>query len=171
LTPQQAMYHFLSGYTAKVAGTERGVKEPTATFSACFGAPFLPLEPCVYAKLFGEKVSAHRSRVWLVNTGWTGGPFGSGRRISLPHTRAILAAALSGELDGARFRKDPLFNVEVPLTSPGVPPEILDPRSTWPSAASYDQKARELAALFAENFRQFEGNVPAEVRAAGPRKD
>jgi phosphoenolpyruvate carboxykinase (ATP) len=169
LTPEQAMYHFLSGYTAKLAGTERGVKEPSTTFSACFGAPFLALHPGVYAKLLGEKIARHRSRVWLLNTGWTGGPYGTGRRLPLSSTRAMLHAALSGALDQARYLPDPTFGLEVPVECPDVPRDLLVPRQTWPSPELYDQKARELAARFRENFRRFEGNVGSKVRAAGPK--
>jgi len=169
LTPEQAMYHFLSGYTAKLAGTERGVKEPTTTFSACFGAPFLALHPGVYAKLLGEKIARHRSRAWLLNTGWTGGPYGTGKRMPLGSTRVMLQAALSGALDRARYLPEPVFGLEVPVECPDVPRDLLVPRNTWPSHELYDQKARELAARFRENFRRFEGNVTAEVRGAGPR--
>lgn len=168
LTPPQSMYHFLSGYTAKVAGTERGVTEPRATFSACFGAPFLPRHPVVYARMLGEKLRMHGSRVWLVNTGWTGGPFGVGRRIRLSHTRAMVRAALAGELDGVETAPDPVFGVEVPTTVPGVPPEVLRPRQTWDDAAAYDEQARELASMFAENFGEYEGDVEEAVRDAGP---
>src|SRR4051812_8566143 len=131
LTAEQAMYHFLSGYTAKVAGTERGVTEPAATFSACFGAPFLPLHPGVYARMLGERISRHKAKVWLVNTGWTGGPYGTGSRMKLAHTRAMLRAALSGSLDTAKFTKDPVFGFEVPTSVPDVPSAVLSPRGTW----------------------------------------
>jgi phosphoenolpyruvate carboxykinase (ATP) len=163
------MYHFLSGYTARVAGTEKGVTEPKVTFSTCFGAPFLPLNPNVYARMLGEKIARHQSRVWLVNTGWTGGPYGVGSRMRISHTRAMITAALSGELDKAQFRTDPIFNVDVPTTCPGVPESVLDPRSTWPDPKAYDQQASKLAAMFVENFKTFEADVAPTVKAAGPK--
>jgi phosphoenolpyruvate carboxykinase (ATP) len=169
LTPAQAMYHFLSGYTAKVAGTERGVTEPSATFSACFGAPFLPLHPGVYATMLGERIARHGARVWLVNTGWTGGPFGVGSRMKLPHTRAMVRAALSGALDGARFQPDPVFGIEVPAEVPGVPSEVLTPRATWADASAYDAQARKLTTMFRENFEQYRTAVSEDVAKAGPR--
>jgi phosphoenolpyruvate carboxykinase (ATP) len=169
LSSEQAMYHFLSGYTAKVAGTERGVTEPSATFSACFGAPFLPLHPGVYARMLGERIARHGARVWLVNTGWTGGAFGTGRRMRLAHTRAMVTAALSGALDGAAYRPDPVFGFEVPRAVPGVPAEVLDPRATWADAAAYDAQAARLAEMFRRNFAAFEGQVPRSVMEAGPR--
>ena len=169
LTPEGAMYHFLSGYTARVAGTEKGVTEPKATFSTCFGAPFLPLHPNVYATMLGEKIAAHQSRVWLVNTGWTGGPYGVGSRMKIGHTRAMITAALGGHLDKAHYQKHAMFNIDVPTSCPGVPGEVLDPRSTWKDKADYDAQARKLAAMFVENFTAFEKDVPASVREAGPR--
>ena len=168
LSAEQAMYHFLSGYTAKVAGTERGVTEPSATFSACFGAPFLPLPPGVYAKMLGERIARHGAKVWLVNTGWTGGPYGTGTRMKLAHTRAMVAAALAGSLDTASFRTDPVFGVEVPVAVPGVPGEVLTPRQTWADPAAYDAQARKLATMFRENFEQYRSQVPHTVAAAGP---
>jgi phosphoenolpyruvate carboxykinase (ATP) len=168
LSPEQAMYHFLSGYTAKVAGTERGVTEPKETFSACFGAPFLPLQPDVYAQMLGERLARHNVTCWLVNTGWTGGPFGVGERLSLPHTRAMVRAALAGRLDDVATRREPVFNLEVPTEIPDVPAELLDPRGTWSDPAEYDAQAARLAALFHKNFEQFAGRVPAPVREAGP---
>lgn len=169
LTREQAMYHFLSGYTAKVAGTERGITEPVAAFSACFGAPFLPLPPSVYARLLGEKLERHNTRCWLVNTGWTGGPFGEGVRMSLHHTRAMVHAALKGKLDDVPTRQDPIFGLHVPTHIRGVPEEILDPRRTWQDPAAYDAKAARLATMFKENFERYEGEVSAAVKAAGPR--
>lgn len=169
LSPDGAMYHFLSGYTARVAGTEKGVTEPKATFSTCFGAPFLPLNPNVYAKMLGERIATHRSRVWLVNTGWTGGPHGVGSRMRIAHTRAMITAALGGQLDRVQYQKHPIFNVEVPTSCPGVPQEVLDPRSTWKDKAAYDQQATKLAAMFVENFTAFEKDVAQSVREAGPR--
>jgi phosphoenolpyruvate carboxykinase (ATP) len=169
LTPEGAMYHFLSGYTAKVAGTEKGVTEPKATFSTCFGAPFLPLAPSRYARMLGEKIAKHRARVWLVNTGWTGGPYGVGKRMKIAHTRAMIAAALSGALDSATYDKDPVLNLDIPTSCPGVPSEVLKPRSTWPIGAEYDAAAARLAKMFADNFKTFEEGAGPQVVAAGPR--
>jgi len=169
LTPEQAMYHFMSGYTAKVAGTEKGVgSEPQATFSACFGAPFLPLHPTVYARLLGEKLEKHHAQAWLVNTGWTGGPYGVGQRMELSHTRAIVHAILDGVLDEAETRVDPFFGLYVPTRVPMVPDEVLDPRQTWENREEYDLKARELAGRFVDNFKQYEGEVAESTMAAGP---
>ncbi len=169
LSPEQAMYYFLSGYTSKLAGTERGLgKEPQATFSACFGAPFLPLPPATYARLLGEKIARHQVKVWLVNTGWTGGAYGQGERISLPYTRAMVRAALAGDLDDVPLRTDPYFGLQIPERCPGVPDEVLDPRQTWADKEAYDRQARMLADLFRENFATYEGEVTPEVRAAGP---
>ena len=167
LTPEQAMYHFLSGYTAKVAGTEAGVDEPMATFSACFGAPFLPLHPSRYAEMLGERIERHDATVWLVNTGWTGGPFGTGHRMELDHTRAMVREALDGRLDDASFTPHPIFGVFVPDHVPGVPDSVLDPRDTWDDPDAYDRKAAELARRFRENVESF-GEVPEEIVAAGP---
>ena len=169
LSPEGAMYHFLSGYTAKVAGTEKGVKDPSATFSTCFGAPFLPLSPNVYARGLGERIARHKARVWLVNTGWTGGPFGVGSRMRIAHTRAMIAAALSGALDNVIYQRHPIFNLEMPTSCPGVPPDVLDPRTTWNDTAAYDEQARKLAGMFVENFKTFAGDVDAAVVSAGPR--
>jgi phosphoenolpyruvate carboxykinase (ATP) len=169
LSPAAAMYHFLSGYTAKVAGTEKGVTEPRATFSTCFGAPFLPLAPSVYAQLLGEKIARHQAQVWLVNTGWSGGPFGVGSRIPIRFTRAMIHALLGGALDDVPYGVDPVFNLQVPQACPGVPAEILNPRSTWSDAAGYDAQAGRLARMFRDNFASFEGTVSADVLAAGPR--
>lgn len=168
LTPEQAMYHFLSGYTAKVAGTEAGIREPQATFSSCFGAPFLTLPPSVYAELLGKNIRQHRVSCWLINTGWSGGPYGVGQRMDISHTRAMLSAALSGELDRVSMQADPIFQVMVPQTCPGVPQAILRPENTWDDKDAYRQKAGELARAFRENFKQFESLVPDEVRRAGP---
>ena len=153
LTPAGAMYHFLSGYTAKVAGTEKGVTQPTATFSTCFGAPFLPLPPGVYARMLGEKISRHGSQVWLVNTGWTGGAYGTGSRVRISYTRAMIRAALSGALDHVGYEKDSVFNVDVPTSCPGVPAAVLTPKKTWASASAYDDQAAKLARMFAEKFQ------------------
>ncbi len=168
LTPEQAMYHFLSGYTAKVAGTERGVTEPKATFSACFGEPFMVRPPADYAKMLGERLEQSGARVFLVNTGWTGGPYGTGSRMKLAHTRRMLDAALSGDLDAAETRTDPHFGFAVPTSVEGVPSEILDPRQTWADAEAYDAKAAELARMFADNFRKYADGVSEAVRQAGP---
>ena len=170
LTREQAMFYFLSGYTAKVAGTEIGVTEPQATFSACFGAPFLPQPPAVYARMLGEKLDQHpHATVWLVNTGWTGGPFGEGHRMPIAATRALLRAALEEGLRSVEYRTDPVFGFEVPVDVPGVAPGLLDPRSTWVDRSAYDRKAAELARMFRDNFAQFEVTVDAAVSAAGPR--
>jgi phosphoenolpyruvate carboxykinase (ATP) len=168
LTPDGAMYHFLSGYTARVAGTEKGVTEPKATFSTCFGAPFLPLNPNVYATMLGEKIARHKARVWLVNTGWTGGPYGLGSRMKIVHTRAMITAALTGQLDSVAYQRNALFNLDVPTSCPGVPSFVLDPRSTWADQAHYDQQARALAGMFVENFKAFEQDVARSVKQAGP---
>ncbi|HBZ70164.1 MAG TPA: phosphoenolpyruvate carboxykinase (ATP) [Deltaproteobacteria bacterium] len=170
LNPAQAMYHFLSGYTAKLAGTERGVKEPTATFSPLFGAPFMALHPMVYADLFGQFVARHKVDCWLVNTGWTGGPYGEGNRLAIAHSRAVVRAALSGALSGASFETDPVFGFGVPRSCPGVPAAILSPRGTWSDTAAYDRQARALAERFSENFAQFADRASPEVRAAGPAR-
>jgi phosphoenolpyruvate carboxykinase (ATP) len=163
LTPEQAAYHFLSGYTAKVAGTERGITEPVATFSACFGAPFMPLHPTVYGRLLEERLRASGARVFLLNTGWTGGAYGVGKRIDIATTRRLLDATLSGELDAAPMRTEPLFGMEVPLRVEGVPPRALDPRANWADVGAYDATASKLQALFAENYRKFEAvQVAAE---------
>ncbi len=167
LSPEQAMYHFLSGYTAKVAGTERGLsKDPEATFSACFGAPFLPRSPQVYAELLGERVRKHQARCWLINTGWSGGGFGVGKRMSLPVTRAMVSAALRGQLDQVSYRPDPTFRIEVPVECPGVDSKLLNPRETWSDPAAYDRAARDLAGRFRQNFEKF--GIGGEIRAAEP---
>ena len=169
LTPEQAMYHFLSGYTAKLAGTERGVKEPQATFSTCFGAPFMALQPSVYANLLKEKLNKHKAQCWLVNTGWGGGPFGVGKRISIAHTRAIIRAILDGKLKDVATKPDPVFGLNIPESCDGVPKEILTPRNTWVNPEEYDMKAKDLASRFAKNFETFAPTVSKEVVAAGPR--
>lgn len=169
LTREQAMYYFISGYTAKLAGTEREVVEPVATFSPCFGAPFLALPPSYYAGVLAEKIDRHQPRVWLINTGWIGGPYGPGSRIKIPHTRAMLNAALSGALDGVEFETDPVFGFEVPRAVPSVPPELLAPRETWADREAYDRQAVSLARMFRENVQRFASDVPAAVVAAGPR--
>lgn len=170
LSREQAMYHFLAGYTAKVAGTERGVTEPKATFSACFGAPFLPRHPGTYAELLGRRLDAHpKVRVWLVNTGWTGGPYGIGSRMKLAYTRAMVRAALAGQLDDMAYSPDPVFGLQIPEAVPGVPAAVLKPRDTWQDQAAYDAKAAELAGLFRTNFARYADGVSAAVQAAGPR--
>jgi len=170
LTAEQAMYYFLSGYTSKLAGTEKGLgSEPQATFSACFGAPFLPLHPSVYARLLGEKLAKHQSKVWLVNTGWTGGPYGVGERMRLPYTRAMISAALRNELDDIPMTQDPYFGVAIPTAVPGVPAEILQPVQTWQDKSAYEIQVRALVARFRDNFKQFENEVSQEVIAAGPQ--
>jgi phosphoenolpyruvate carboxykinase (ATP) len=172
LTPDQAMYHFLSGYTARVAGTEIGVKEPEATFSTCFGAPFMPRHPSVYGNLLKERIARGAVDCWLVNTGWTGGGAGTGgtgTRMPIKATRALLNAALDGSLKTAEFRRDPYFGFMVPVTVPGVDPKILDPRSTWPDPQAYDAQAKKLVDMFVANFEQFEAHVEQGVREAAPR--
>jgi phosphoenolpyruvate carboxykinase (ATP) len=166
LTPAQAMYHFLSGFTSKVAGTERGVTEPQPTFSTCFGAPFMARRPEVYGNMLRDKIAARGATCWLVNTGWTGGAFGTGRRMPIAATRALLTAALDGSLRTARFRRDASFGFEVPVAVPGVDAALLDPRGTWSDPAAYDAQARKLVRMFADNFAQYEGHVGADVRAA-----
>ena len=169
LSPAAAMYHFLSGYTAKVAGTERGVTEPKATFSTCFGAPFMVWDPNVYAKLLGERIAKHQAKVWLVNTGWTGGAYGVGSRMKIAHTRAMIHAALSGALDQAGFVTDPVFNIDVPKSCPNVPADVLQPKNTWADKSGYDAQAKKLAKMFADNFKTFAATASEDVRNAGPR--
>jgi phosphoenolpyruvate carboxykinase (ATP) len=144
------------------------VTEPVATFSTCFGAPFLPLAPGYYARMLGEKIARHQARVWLVNTGWTGGPYGAGKRMKIAYTRAMIGAALSGALDTVEYERDPVFNLDVPRSCPGIPAEVLNPRSTWDNPAAYDVQAAKLARMFADNFKTFESDVADDVRAAGP---
>ena len=166
LTPAQAMYHFLSGFTSKVAGTEQGVTEPQPTFSTCFGAPFMPRRPEVYGKLLQEKIAKFGADCWLVNTGWTGGAYGTGKRMPIKATRALLTAALDGSLAGVAFRRDPNFGFEVPVSVPGVSDELLDPRRTWADGAAYDAQAKKLVAMFADNFGQYVPYIDDEVRQA-----
>ena len=165
LTPEQAMYHFLSGYTAKVAGTERGVQGTVATFSTCFGAPFMVHHPTVYAKLLGERIAQHKVDCWLVNTGWTGGGYGVGSRMKIAYTRAMLNAAIDGRLAGATFEKEPFFGLSIPTDVPDVPSDVLNPRNAWRDAAAYDAQAKKLAGLFAENFSRFEAHASPGVLA------
>ena len=169
LTPGQAMYQFISGYTAKVAGTELGVTEPKPTFSACFGAPFLPLHPGKYAKMLGEKMQQHNVNVWMINTGWTGGPYGVGSRMKLKYTRSMITAALEGKLDNVETEIHPVFGVAIPKECPEVPTEVLNPRNTWTDKDAYDEKAKYLAGLFIRNFEKYADGVTAETRAAAPK--
>jgi len=168
LTKEGAMYHFMSGYTSKLAGTERGIKEPKSVFSQCFGAPFMPRPASVYAKLLGEKINQHNTVVYLVNTGWSGGAYGVGKRIKIKYSRAMVTAAISGSLDIVKYRHDDLLNLDIPTEVEGVPSEILDPKHTWADKDSYDLSAKKLAQMFVENFRKFE-NVSDEIIAAGPK--
>lgn len=168
LTKEQAMYHFLSGYTSKLAGTERGVTEPEATFSTCFGAPFLPLRPSVYAKMLGEKIDRYQARVYLVNTGWSGGSYGIGKRMNLAYTRNMVTAAINGTIEQASFATDPIFGLWVPDQVEGVPSDVLNPRQTWQDKQAYDAKARDLAARFVKNFEKFT-DVADDIRNAGPK--
>jgi phosphoenolpyruvate carboxykinase (ATP) len=168
LTKEQAMYYFLSGYTAKLAGTERGVTEPQATFSACFGAVFLVWHPTKYAAMLGALLHEHRANVWLVNTGWSGGPYGVGKRMQLGYTRALVSAVLSGRLLDAPTRVDPIFGLNVPTEVEGVPSTVLDPRGTWSDGAAYDAQAKNLAEMFRKNFEKF-GDVDAAIAGAGPK--
>jgi phosphoenolpyruvate carboxykinase (ATP) len=168
LSPGQAMYQFISGYTAKVAGTEAGVTEPKSTFSACFGAPFFPLHPGKYAAMLGEKMKKHQVNVWMINTGWSGGPYGIGNRINLNYTRAMITAALKGALDGVSFEPHPVFGMQMPVSCPGVPAEILNPRSTWADTAAYDAKSKDLAVQFVKNFEKYASGVTGEILKAAP---
>ena len=169
LNPEQAMYYFLSGYTAKVAGTEKGIKEPQATFSICFGGPFMVHYPMVYAGLLGERLQTYQAKCWLVNTGWSGGPYGVGSRMKISYTRAMIDALLTGALDEVEYENDPVFGGRVPCSCPGVPPEVLKPRNTWDDKSAYDIQASKLAAMFVRNFEQFASGVPPEVLQAGPK--
>lgn len=169
LSPGQAMYHFISGYTAKVAGTEMGVTEPTLTFSACFGKAFLPLHPAKYAELLGKKLKEYKVNVWLVNTGWTGGAYGTGSRIKLSYTRSLITAALNGELEKVKFESLPVFKLQMPVSCPGIPAEILNPRNTWKDKDAYDAKANQLATSFVKNFEQYASAANEEITAAAPK--
>ena len=171
LTREQAAYHFISGYTAKLAGTEVGVKEPKATFSACFGAPFLPRHPGEYAAMLVERLERDDVPVWLVNTGWTGGPYGVGERMDIAHTRSMVRAVIDGALDDVPTRIDPNFGLAVPTSCPDVPAAFLDPRSTWPDPAAYDRMAAKLAAMFRDNFAAYADGVDPAVAAAGPGQE
>jgi phosphoenolpyruvate carboxykinase (ATP) len=171
MTPEQAMYHFLSGYTAKIAGTEKGVTEPQATFSTCFGAPFMVLHPGVYADLLGKKLSERKTNCWLVNTGWSGGPYGEGQRMKIGYTRAMIRAILTGTLASVETQPDPVFGLNIPVSCPDVPPEVLIPRNTWKDKDAYDEKARDLARRFNENFKKYADGVSEGVRAVAPATD
>jgi len=168
LTKEQAMYHFLSGYTSKLAGTERGVTEPEATFSTCFGEPFLPLSPTVYAEMLGDKITKHDAKVYLVNTGWSGGPYGVGQRMKISYTRAMVTAAINGSIEQTDFVTDPIFGLHIPTQIEGVPSEVLNPKNTWEDKEAYDQKANELAQRFVENFNKF-SQVSDEIKSAAPQ--
>ena len=168
LTPGQAAYHFISGYTAKVAGTEAGINEPIPSFSACFGAPFMPLHPTEYAEMLSAKMTAADVNVWLVNTGWTGGPYGTGTRMKLKYTRAMISAALDGKLEYAEFEKHKIFGLLMPTSCEGVPAEVLNPRNTWGNKEAYDQKARQLSGYFKENFKKFERFANEEILQGAP---
>jgi phosphoenolpyruvate carboxykinase (ATP) len=169
LSTEQAMYHFISGYTARVAGTEKGVTEPSPVFSACYGAPFMPLHPRRYADLLGKKIQQHGVKAWLINTGWSGGAYGAGKRMDIPHTRAMVNAALDGKLDEVPTTQDPVFGLQIPQSCPGVPAEILQPRNTWEDKAAYDAQAAKLARMFHENFTSYADEVSEEIRNAGPK--
>jgi phosphoenolpyruvate carboxykinase (ATP) len=168
LTPEQAMYHFISGYTVKVAGTESGITEPKTTFSACFGEAFLPLNPVTYATLLGQKIKQYQVKVWLINTGWTGGPYGIGKRMKLKYTRAMITAALNGQLDNVSYKEHPIFGLQMPQSCPNVPDFLLDPKNTWENSEYYDEIANELAISFVKNFEQFVTYSSKEVINAGP---
>ena len=169
LSAGQAMYHFISGYTAKVAGTEAGITEPKTVFSACFGAPFLPLHPGKYAEMLGKKMKEHDVHIWLVNTGWSGGAYGTGERMKLKFTRAMITSALNGELDKVEYKQHPVFGVSVPTSCPNVPVEVLDPRNTWKNKEAYDQAADKLAKAFNDNFKKYADGVSAEILGAAPK--
>ena len=168
LSKDAAMFHFMSGYTSKLAGTERGVKEPKATFSKCFGAPFMPRPASVYAEMLGEKISKHNTSVYLINTGWSGGPYGVGKRIKIEYSRAMVTAVINGSLDIVKFSHNDLFNLDVPTECPGVPSEVLEPRNTWVDKDSYDLSAKKLAQMFVDNFKKFK-DASEEIRSAGPK--
>jgi len=169
LDENAAMYHFVTGFTSKLAGTERGIKEPQPTFSTLFGEPFMPLNPSVYAEMLGERIRKYNTKVYLVNTGWTGGPYGVGSRMKLSYTRAMVTAALNGELEKAEYKHDDVFNVDVPQSCPGAPAEIMNPRDTWADKAAYDEAAAKLAKMFKDNFDKKYPDMPEEIKNAGPR--
>ena len=169
LDENAAMYHFVTGFTSKLAGTERGVTEPQPTFSTCFGAPFMPMDPSVYAEMLGEKIAKYNTKVYLVNTGWSGGPYGVGSRMKLKFTRAMITAALNGTLENAEYRHDEVFNVDVPQSCPEVPDKIMNPRDTWEDKAAYDESAKKLAKMFEDNFSKKYPNMPKHIVDAGPK--
>ena len=169
LDENAAMYHFVTGFTSKLAGTERGIKEPQPTFNTLFGEPFMPLNPSVYAEMLGERIRKYNTKVYLVNTGWTGGPYGVGSRMKLSYTRAMVSAALNGELEKAEYKHDDVFNVDVPQSCPGAPSEIMNPRDTWADKAAYDEAAAKLAKMFKDNFDKKYPDMPEEIKNAGPR--
>jgi phosphoenolpyruvate carboxykinase (ATP) len=169
LSSGEAMYHFLSGYTAKVAGTERGVKEPTATFSTCFGAAFMTLHPTRYADLLQEKLDKHGSHAYLVNSGWSGGPYGVGERMSIKDTRACIDSILNGSIEDATFRKDPVFGFDVPTSLPGIDSSVLDPKSTWADKDAFDETAKKLAQMYVDNFKKYEGKGSVDYTQFGPK--
>jgi phosphoenolpyruvate carboxykinase (ATP) len=169
LNKGQAMFHFISGYTAKVAGTEEGITEPVTAFSACFGAPFLPLHPTKYAEMLGDKMDSSNVNVWLVNTGWTGGPYGVGNRMKLSYTRAMITAALNGDLNKVEYKTHKVFGVEMPLECPNVPSNVLNPKNTWENKQDYDKKANHLAEEFNNNFEQYESEANIEILEAAPK--
>ncbi|MEO8962269.1 MAG: phosphoenolpyruvate carboxykinase (ATP), partial [Ginsengibacter sp.] len=168
ITATQAMYQFLSGYTAKVAGTEQGIVEPKPAFSACFGSPFIPLHPLKYATMFGQKIEEHGVNVWMINTGWSGGPYGIGKRIKLSYTRAMITAAMEGKLTDMAYEPTDVFKMKIPKECPGVPSDILNPRNTWKDKSQYDEAARKLAMKFIENFKKFENQAGEDIIAAAP---
>jgi phosphoenolpyruvate carboxykinase (ATP) len=167
LTKEGAMYHFMSGYTSKLAGTERGITEPKETFSQCFGAPFMPLSAKEYARMLGQKITKHNTKVYLINTGWSGGPYGVGKRMNLAHTRAMVKAAMNGDLEKSSFTHDHIFNLDIPASCTGVPQEVLNTRNSWSDKRKYEISARRLASLFVKNFEKF-SNVSEEIKNAGP---
>lgn len=169
LSKEAAMYHFVTGFTSKVAGTEQGITEPVPTFSTLFGEPFMPLDPDIYARMLGERIEHHNTSVYLVNTGWTGGPYGIGSRMELKYTRAMITAALNGTLKKADFVHDDRFNVDIPQSCPGVPPQILNPRDTWSSPDAYDTMAKKVAKMFFDNFHEKYPHMPADIINAGPQ--
>ena len=169
LTTEQAMYHFMSGYTAKVAGTEMGITEPQTTFSACFGAAFLPLHPAKYAELLGEKLNGTNIKVWLINTGWSGGSYGVGSRMKLSYTRSMITAAMNGELDNVDFQTQPIFNLAIPTSCPNVPSEILNPKDTWTDKNDFDKTANNLADQFVKNFEAYEDQTSEAILSAAPK--
>ena len=171
LTPEQTQYYFLSGFTAKLAGTERGITEPQPTFSTLFGEPFMPMDPSVYANMLGERIEKYNTKVYLVNTGWTGGPYGVGSRMKLKYTRAMVTAALNGTFDDVEYKHDEVFNVDIPQTCPNVPSEIMNPRDTWEDKAAYDAQAKKLAKMFQDNFTKKYPNMPKNIAEAGPKAD